>query len=575
MQFNKVTVIAENVPLGLRNITINYSGVTLTEFTPAKNNTFYYLNIEISNQALAGAIPITFHFANNKTSSSVFYLYERTDHLNTPALTAEDVIYQIIPDRFSDGNPENNHIKHYFEKPDRLNPAGIHGGDIEGITNHLTYISNLGCTSIELLPVLESNLMTHSYDKMATTNFYKIDERLGDLPEYINLIEECQNLNLTFIQSFVLHQIGKHHPWYKKMIDTDFFYQSLFNYDDDAINLNTLLDPYSTEKVKATNRRIWENSDWPTLNQNNTMIQQLLIQHCIWWMETSGTRIIKIEQAARNTPSFLSTLTQKLKEEYPDIRLILDNKSIHNPYSQWKMQLSEDSIYYTDYSFPKLLSNAFSTYHETNEGVNDLYQHAIKQDVKADIQSKIICLDNHILTRAYTNADSESSQLLMMVGYLLTSPGIPSISYGTEWQLKGNYNKGASAVRNDFPGGWLGDSQNGFTQANMSNDKTNFYRQFSAILKWRKENGEILKGDFVHFYPKDDIYAFARINHENSVLIIINNSEQNSHNLVADNYEDILSNYTRGIDIVTGDRYVDYNEIITPAKSITIIELIK
>ena len=575
MHLNKITLIAENIPLGLRSVTINYQGVNLTDFTAAQNNTFYYLEIEINRDARAGAIPVTFHFANNKTNSSVFYLYKRTENTCDSKLTAADAIYQIIPDRFCDSRPQNNQIKQYFEKPDRLNPGGIHGGDIEGIIKNIPYISELGCTSIELTPVLESNLMTHSYDRMGTTNHYKIDERLGSNSDYISLAEECNKNNIKLIQTFVLHQIGKQHPWYKKMIDPDFFYRSLYNYDDNTINFNILLDPYATEKAKADNREIWEQANWPTLNQNNPIVQKLIVQHCIWWMETSGLRIIKINQAARNTPDFLSSFAKKIKQEYPEMNLILDTKSTYNTYNQWQKYRAEVPVHYTDYAFPKLMSNAFSTYEKSNEGVHDLYSYAIKHDVKTDIASKIICLDNPFLSRAYTNADSESNQMLMMLGTLLTTPGIASIYYGTEWQLKGNYNKGVSTVRRDFPGGWATDAQNGFSQNQMSHDKITFYHQLKAILQWRKNNKEVLNGDFIHFYPQNDIYTFARISNNKALLVVINNSDHKSNLSLSAKYEEVISNYTRGLDIVSGARYMDYNEIIAPAKSITMLELRK
>ncbi len=576
MHLNKVTVIAEKVPLGLKNITINYPGVSLINFSAAQNNTFYYLELEINTDAKAGAIPVTFHLANNKSSSSVFYLYERTKLQRPSSLTAADVIYQIIPDRFCDGQPANNQIKDYLESYDPLNPGGLHGGDIKGIINNIHYLSELGCTSIELTPVLESNLITHSYDRMGPTNHYKIDERLGDYSDYSSLIEKCSNNHIKLIQSFVLHQIGKQHPWYKKMIDADFFYQTLYNYEDGIINLNILLDPYSTEKTKANNRKTWERPGLPTLNQNNPLVQTLLIQHCIWWLETSGIRLIKIEQTARNTPGFLSLFIKALRQEYPSMSLIFDTKSIHNTSSLEPTVQTDMHSYYTDYSYPQLMSNVFSTYKNENEGVKDLYHYAIKQHPKTAIHSKIICLDNYSLTRAFTNADSESSQLLLMLGHLLTSPGIPSIYYGTEWQLKGNYAKGESDVRKDFPEGrWDKDKQSGFTTNQMSNDKIKLYHQLEAILTWRRNNPEILNGDFIHFYPENDTYTFARLSKNGAILVIINNSGQKAHQLNAKRYEEILSRYISGVNIITGDRYVDYNEIITPAKSITILELHK
>ena len=105
---------------------------------------------------------------------------------------ASDVLYLIMPDRFADGDPKTNVIPSMrFPAPvNRNDPNARHGGDLQGIEQHLDYIQNLGVTAIWLNPVLENDMPGGSYHGYATTDYYKVDPRFGTNEYYKNVTNE-------------------------------------------------------------------------------------------------------------------------------------------------------------------------------------------------------------------------------------------------------------------------------------------------------------------------------------------------------------------------------------------------
>lgn len=574
MNNQEVIVIAENVPSDIQDITISPAHIQLTKHYKATNGHFHILELSIPADVTPHVANITFRPKRGKAATLPFRIEQRKERAVTSSLSPQDVIYQVIPDRFCNGNEKNDNINNYFEKKDRLNPTGIHGGDLEGLISKIDYVSDLGFTAIELMPVLESNLMLNSYKRLAPTNYYKIDERLGHLRFYKDLLDSCKTHQIKCIQTFVLNQVGNQHPFFKEMIDSTFFYSEAFGFDSDFPNLNVLTDLYSPPKTQDKNRRLVEYSNFPTLNQTNPLVRKLIIQHCLWWVETTGLQYIKIEQAARNHPTLIQELYQNLKQDFPDLNIVLDTHSYSDQNIYWEPITQELGTFIYNYNYAKILANAFSPFQEASKGLQSIYAYTTSHS-PAQSQSSIIMLDNHTLNRAFTNADSDISQLNMMLAHLLTSPGIPSIYYGTEWMIKGMQGKGLSNLSKDFPGGWQDDASNGFLAEGMTNEQLNFHETFKKLLTWRKAHASLFNGQFYHFYPESNIYVYSRTDDEDAILVVVNNSSNNDYRIKADAYADILSQYRWCVDIITNDSYKSFNDVNVPPKSIAILNLKK
>ena len=571
---NVITLTSSAEFDGKAYATINYPGIKILKTYSDKNNKFLFIDIEISEQVSAGTFPINFRDSRGNTGSFEFSIQNRSAYTQQ-ALSSKDIIYQIIPDRFRNGDPKNDKISGYFEVNDRTNPMGIHGGDIAGITSSIDYISNLGFTCIDILPVFESNLMTMSYQKNGITDSYSIDKRLGETSDYLDLINLCHQKNLKVMKTMVFHQLGKYHPFSQNPPSNSFFHKSEYKYESTHKVIST--DPYSSEYDKKIAYGTWQELNMPVLNQSNESVQNLLIQNCIWWLERSQIDILKIDEMNRNSPVFLTHLFDALHSDFSNVSIVSDHSPSDININFWQniaiaSGFTKEQIHITDYPIAESLSDAFSIFNEDNEGLQAIYTTVTKDHKYLYPYGNIIMADNHHLSRLFSNADKEISQAKMMLGYILTNRGIPCVLYGTECLLDGLINKGKGFVRKDFPGGWSGDNKNGFTQKGFNIQEGEFYNYFLRLVNWRNKNSDLFSGDFIQFAPEDGTYAYYRKNNDKAAFIFINNTESPIR-INNKKYSEILDQYQTGYDIVSESNFDDFTNLLIGGKSIIILHL--
>src|ERR1039457_2978872 len=112
-------------------------------------------------------------------------------------------IYQIITDRFYDGNPSNNNAEGTYAPS---NPTGVHGGDFDGIEKKLDYIKALGATAIWISPiVLNTEGQFHGY---SAWNFYQVAPHWGSISDLQNLVQAAHARGLLVIDDIVVNHAG-------------------------------------------------------------------------------------------------------------------------------------------------------------------------------------------------------------------------------------------------------------------------------------------------------------------------------------------------------------------------------
>ena len=133
-----------------------HDGIEVSDVRRGDSPNYLFVYLTIDESAPTGSFDLV--FSNDGTTlSHPFELRERSndpDHVKR--YTAEDVIYLLTPDRFANGDPDNDSVDGYSDLPNRSEPYGRHGGDLAGISNALDYIAGMGFTQIWLNPVLEN-----------------------------------------------------------------------------------------------------------------------------------------------------------------------------------------------------------------------------------------------------------------------------------------------------------------------------------------------------------------------------------------------------------------------------------
>jgi hypothetical protein len=271
---------------------VKNSLVSLVSVERSENKNYLFLNLDFSN-AKPGLFKI--NFSKKGILNDVSFDYElkerRKDSRNRKGFDSSDAIYLITPDRFANGNVDNDIDKSLHEiKIDRKNDYARHGGDIRGIIDHLDYIDELGFTSIWPCPLLENNMYEQSYHGYAMTDFYKVDPRFGTMEEYIELSQKMQQKGLKLIMDQVVNHCGLEHWWMKDLPFNDWVnFQEKFEKNEEVPYSNhkrtSNQDNYAAGVDKKLMTKGWFTQKMPDLNQENPFLAKYLIQNSIWWIE--------------------------------------------------------------------------------------------------------------------------------------------------------------------------------------------------------------------------------------------------------------------------------------------------
>jgi len=326
---------------GIRDaeVNIDYAGVTIDSLVrlDSPNYLLVYLN---TRGAQPGTMDITFKQGRSKKKVKYDLLAREMSGDKRQGFTNADVLYMLMPDRFADGNPANNQIAGMEAyKNDRTQPSLRHGGDIEGIRQHLDYFNQLGVTALWFTPVLENNSPDghgySTYHGYATTNYYKVDPRFGTNEEYRRLVDEAHAHGLKVVMDMIFNHCGAHHPWLKDMPSHDWFNQPDYknNYLQTSYKLTPIMDPYASEIDLKETVEGWFVPSMPDLNHHNVHVMNYLIQNSIWWIETVGIDGIRMDTYPYAYADAMARWMKTLDAEYPNFNVVGETWVEHPAYT--------------------------------------------------------------------------------------------------------------------------------------------------------------------------------------------------------------------------------------------------
>ncbi|HDR05448.1 MAG TPA: alpha-amlyase, partial [Candidatus Marinimicrobia bacterium] len=167
------------------------------------NNQFLKLGIRIIR---AGDAWITFRGEGHREEKLHFPILERTGY-QAPSFNSADIIYLLMPDRFADGNPNNNTIPGHLDNAEPEHKWGRHGGDLRGIINNISYLKELGISALWITPVFENNY-PHAYHGYTPTDLYAIEPHLGSEKDYHELIDSLHQNGIKIIKDHIVNHIS-------------------------------------------------------------------------------------------------------------------------------------------------------------------------------------------------------------------------------------------------------------------------------------------------------------------------------------------------------------------------------
>ena len=126
--------------------------------------------------------------------------------------------------------------------------------------------------------------------------------------------------------------------------------------------------------------------------------------------------------------------------------------------------------------------------------------------------------------------------------------------------------------RRDVPGGWPGDKRNAFTSSGRTGEENDMYNFMHNLLNYRKSCSALQTGKLKHFIPRDGIYTYFRYDSKNTVMVVMNNNEEQQPHETG-RYKEILKTFKSGKDVISGNVITDLSKLTIPGKSVLIIDL--
>ena len=567
--------ISDYVPL------INSSNVKLVSTEKVKNQNYLFLNISISENAEPESIEINFLNDNVIVDKYEFSLLERKDNASeVVGFNNSDVMYLITPDRYVNGDPENDDIEYMYERPNRDDNRGLHGGDIQGIINQLDYIEEMGFTTIWLNPVLENNMKRSSYHGYSTTDYYKIDPRFGTNELFLELSQKAKKRGIKLVMDMIPNHCGSEH-WFFKDPPMEDWINNQSGFKQTSHRRETIQDIHASEIDKKDHIDGWFVETMPDLNQKNQKMSTYLIQNTLWWIEYAELSGIRVDTYPYSDKDFMSDWTYVVMDEYPNFNIVgeewSDNPSL---ISYWqKNKVNHDG--YVSYlptlmDFPLQISfvEALNDDFGWGKGFVKPYRTLANDFVYPNPNNLLIFPDNHDMARFYTQVNNDLDLFKMGIVYYSTMRGIPQFYYGTEILMNSNENPGDHGlIRTEFPGGWPDHLKNAFTGDGLSKDEKQTQLFFKELLNWRKNNKVIHKGKLIQFSPKENgVYSFFRV-FEGQLVWVIFNRNNSSRIIDTSRFKELILNKEFGYDVLNKKRVSIINSIEIDKKSALIIEI--
>ncbi|MDE6433262.1 MAG: alpha-amylase [Lachnospiraceae bacterium] len=397
----------------------------------------------------------------------------------------EAVFYHIYPLGLT-GAPANNS---YGEVEHRLN----------ALTPWISHIREIGCNALYIGPLFES--VGHGYE---TTDYKKLDSRLGDNKDLTDFVTECHKQGIKVILDGVFNHTGRDFFAFKDIQQN----RENSQYKDWYCNVNfygntEYNDGFSYENWGGYNLLV-------KLNQHNPAVRDYICDVIRFWVSEFDIDGIRLDAADVLDFNYMQSLRQVANEVKPDFWLM--GEVIHGDYSRWVNEGTLHSV--TNYQLHKALYSGHNdhNYFEIAHTVKRLYEMGGNRPNGFKLYNFV---DNHDVERIYTKLNNKAHFTPVHI-LEYTLPGVPSIYYGSEFGIEGHKEKFSDASLRPAL------DLNDYKDALKNNS---FTRLIAALGKTRQNCKALSYGDYKELLLMNRQYAFSRNYNGESIVVTLNNDD--------------------------------------------------
>ena len=448
-----------------------------------------------------------------------------------------DVMYLIMIDRFSDGDPANNDPPQSRGIYDRKNKFYYHGGDLQGVIDRLPYLKDLGVTAIWLTPWYDNydhaNEIELKEGKPSTgfhgynpQDFYGVEEHFGTHAKLRELVELAHRAGIKIIQDEVVNHTGPYHPWVNDPPTATWFNGTKAKHLKNVFQTWVLHDPRPVDSLKRETMEGWFLDFLPDLNQHDREVSRYLIQNTLWWIGTTGLDGIRMDTWQYVPNNFWRDWNAALKREFPNFKVVgevKDGDVVHTSFFQGGrvrfdgIDSGLDSLLDFPLFYP--IRHAFAEGHQLDEIPKTL----AKDYLYNNPEILVTLLGGHDDGRFMSEKGATIAGLKLANVLLLTTRGVPQLYYGDEIAMTGG---DEPTTRGDFPGGFPGDKRNAFTGAGRTRTEENLFQYVRQLARLHGELEPLKHGELVNLYVSEQQYAYARKTRSAAVVVVINNESK-------------------------------------------------
>ena len=561
------------------DVSIDGTGLSVTDIHKADSPNYLFVDVKVGAAAKPGTYDLVFKKGNESFRRPYEILAREDGSAERTSFTTADFIYLINPDRFANADPGNDCTDDTFEKADRSMASGRHGGDLQGIIDHLDYISDLGATAIWCTPLLMDNQHRGSYHGYACGDYYRIDPRFGSNSQYREYVAKAHEKGLKVIMDVVTNHCGTDHWWMKDLPFEDWVHK-FPEYTNTHYVFSTVIDPYASEYDSNQLVSGWFVPSMPDMNLDNPFLLKYFQQWAVWWVEYSGQDGYRVDTYPYNEKVPMSMWCEAVLNEYPNLNIVgecWDSNFDQLAYWQGGNANADgfDSHLPSIMDFP--LQEAINAALAENQpgwgqGMFRVYNALAHDATYHDLSKMMIFLSNH---DHYRIADAwKQDPDKMKIGYTLlaTVRGIPQLFYGDEMMFAtGKEYKSDPELRMDFPGGWAGDEKDLFSAEGRTGVEAELHDYVKTLFQWRKGKDVIHNGKTVHFMTRNNTYAFFRYNDAEKVFVYVNNNPEEV-TIPWSHYAEIASGLGEGTNVLTGEKVTISDSTVVPASTALVVE---
>lgn len=582
----RVQLVVHGDQAGALSVAADDPRVRIAGVGRADSPNYLFVDLEIVEGAAPGPAALVFTRPDGGVILHDFMLKARQPgSAQRDGFDSSDTVYLAYPDRFANGDPSNDTVDGYVDGLNRADPGGRHGGDLQGLIDHIDYIAGMGFTQLWLNPVLENAEARNSYHGYAITDHYRVDPRLGDNALYLQLADAAADHGVGLIKDMVLNHAGSNHPlfldppsraWFNN--DAEFF--------ESSHQHTTVYDPYAAAADRRDFADGWFAPTMPDFNQREDRVARYLIDNAIWWIEEAGLSGLRLDTYDFSDAAFLDRFMDRIMTEYPDLGVVGEAWA-YDPAVIAPLQTGSPLAPDGQPGVPSLMDfplqirarDALLAEGGGEAGLISLYQFMVNDRLYGDPHALMVFADNHDFDRIHTQMGEDAALTRMALTLVLTTRGIPQIYYGTELLFTNASPGDHGQIREDFPGGWAGDAVDAFTGEGLGEDASAMQTWLRTLVTWRRGSAPVHQGDLIHFAPLDrhssrDVYVYARRHEGETVLVVLNTGEE-PHRLDVERYAEALDGFAAARDVQTGDVHRFEDGLIAPGRSALVFDLLR